>query len=328
MIPTVSIIIPCYNQGDFLPDAIDSLMKQTFIHWECIIVNDGSFDNTAEIAEKLALIDSRIKVINQKNKGLSGARNTGLRNSTGEMVQFLDADDRLEQDKIKSQVEFLNANPDIDIVFGDARYFKTGQLEAREFGINTNESWIPERWKAPGNLVEKLLKNNLFPVNCPLVRSSVFNTIGQWNEDLEAHEDWEYWLRCAILNKKIFYWNSPDSLALIRMHPESMTNNISRMQLSNIKMRIAIGSSLNYPFRLINIKNGLHILQNANPPDLINQFFKLSLANITPKVLLYVLHYLTFLFYRKLLTIYKKRAPWPIQKFLLKLFRSYEVVKK
>ncbi len=130
----VSIIIPCYNQAHFLPDAINSLKSQTMGNWECIIVNDGSTDNTTDVAEKLAQTDTRIRVINQANKGLSGARNSGLKAANGEMLQFLDADDMLERDKLKAQVEFLHANPDIDIVFGDARYFTTEDPELRDYG--------------------------------------------------------------------------------------------------------------------------------------------------------------------------------------------------
>ena len=325
MNPHVSIIIPCYNQARFLSDAIDSLKAQTMVDWECIIINDGSSDNTTEVAEKLAQTDTRIRVINQENKGLSGARNSGLKSANGEMLQFLDADDMLERDKLQAQVEFLHANPDIDIVFGDARYFTTENPELREYGININKSWIPEIWQAPGSIIEKFLERNLFPVNCPLVRRSVFNTVGQWNEYLEAHEDWEFWLRCAIASIKIDYFNSPDCLALIRMHSESMTYDTTKMHRTDVKMRIIIGKNLKEPaLRLINFENGLYLLQLTNPTDILKQLFNLSRANLSPKIVFIALRFffLEYLaFPNKLINLYKNVMPWPIQKILLRIFR-------
>lgn len=320
----VSVIIPCYNQAQYLPDAVASIQVQTYVNWECIIVNDGSTDNTAAIAEKLAQTDTRIQVIHQTNKGLSGARNTGLSVAMGEMVQFLDADDMLEQDKLRTHVEFLHSTPDMGIVFGDARYFTTENPELREYGVNINKSWIPEVWQARGHLIEKFLKGNLFPVNCPLVRRSVFNAVGQWNVDLEAHEDWEFWLRCAIANIKIAFYNCPDSLALIRMHPESMSNDKSRMHRTIVKMRIAIGNTLKEPaLRLINYENGLFLLKSTNPPDIINQLFKLSRANLSPKIVFITLRFFFLehlILSKKLINAYKNSMPWPIQKALLKIF--------
>ena len=318
----VSVIIPCYNQACFLPDAIDSLKAQIFIDWECIIVNDGSTDNTADVAEKLAQTDTRIRVINQVNKGLSGARNSGLKAANGDMLQFLDADDMLEPDKLRAQIEFLHVNPDIDIVFGDARYFTTENPELREYGININKSWIPELWQAQGDLIEKFLERNLFPVNCPLVRISAFSIVGQWNENLEAHEDWEFWLRCAANNITMAYCKSPDSLALIRMHLESMSNDKLRMKQSNVKMRIAIGNILKDPnLRIINFQKGLYQLQSINPLNITSQVIKLYRANTSPKVLLTTVYFLwKYFLTNKLIESYKKQMPWPIQKTLLKIF--------
>jgi glycosyltransferase involved in cell wall biosynthesis len=322
MNPYISIIIPCYNQACFLPDVIDSIIKQTFVEWECIVVNDGSTDNTSDIAEKLAQTDTRIRVINQANIGLSGARNSGLKAANGEMLQFLDADDMLERDKLRSQVEFLRANPDIDIVFSDARYFTTENPELRRFGININKSWIPETWQAPGSLIEKFLNQNIFPVNCPLVRISVFRIVGQWNENLDAHEDWEFWLRCAANNITMAYCKSPDSLALIRMHLESMSNDKLRMKLSNVKMRIAIGNILKDPnLRIINFQKGLYQLQSINPPNITTQVIKLYRTNTSPKVLLTTVYFLwKYVLTNKLIESYKKKMPWPIQKTFLKIF--------
>ena len=89
--PLVSVVIPCYNQAHFLGEAIESVFKQTYKHFEIVVVDDGSTDNTSEVARRY----SGIRCIEQVNQGLSAARNTGIRESKGEYLVFLDADDRL-----------------------------------------------------------------------------------------------------------------------------------------------------------------------------------------------------------------------------------------
>jgi glycosyltransferase involved in cell wall biosynthesis len=118
----VSIIIPCFNYGHFLTDALSSVRVQSFENLECLIVDDGYTDNTAEIATDFTSIDSRFSHVSQKNQGLSAARNTGLARSRPEFVQFLDSDDLITIDKLQNQVYFLNENRDVDITYGAAEY--------------------------------------------------------------------------------------------------------------------------------------------------------------------------------------------------------------
>lgn len=103
--PIFSIIVPCYNQGQYLASSIGSVCSQGFESWELIVINDGSSDNTAEIITKFSANDNRIKGINQENKGLSGARNSGLEFANGEYLLFLDSDDWLLEDCLSN---FLN----------------------------------------------------------------------------------------------------------------------------------------------------------------------------------------------------------------------------
>jgi len=105
----VSVIIPCYNQALFLPKAIASLQAQTLEEWECIIVDDGSTDNTAEIASNLMLKDDRIRLIQKQNGGSASARDLGLKHAQGEYVQFLDADDSIASQKLEKQVAIMDS---------------------------------------------------------------------------------------------------------------------------------------------------------------------------------------------------------------------------
>lgn len=115
MNPLVSIIVPCYNQAQYLPEALQTVLEQTYQNWECIIVNDGSPDNTELVAKEWLAKDSRFKYIYKENGGLSSARNVGIENSKGEFILPLDADDKISNNyleecvlKFKKQSECFN----------------------------------------------------------------------------------------------------------------------------------------------------------------------------------------------------------------------------
>jgi glycosyltransferase involved in cell wall biosynthesis len=108
--PLVSVIIPCYNYGRYLGDALDSIAAQTYSHWECLVVDDGSTDNTSDVGMQYAEKDSRFSYIYQQNGGVSSARNTALNKAKGKYIQLLDADDMLEPDKLQLQVSLLEEN--------------------------------------------------------------------------------------------------------------------------------------------------------------------------------------------------------------------------
>lgn len=119
MEPIVSIIIPAYNADRFINETIDSVLKQSYSSWELIIVNDGSSDRTKEIIEKYIRKDSRIHTINQSNKGVSIARNTGIENAKGQFIALLDADDFWLEDNLKEKISLLLSEDKPDFVFSD-----------------------------------------------------------------------------------------------------------------------------------------------------------------------------------------------------------------
>ncbi|MGV0961453.1 MAG: glycosyltransferase family 2 protein [Limnohabitans sp.] len=117
----VSIIMPAYNPGAFIWQAVDSVLAQTWPHWELIIVDDGSTDETGVYLD--SLVDPRIRVIHQKNQGVSVARNTALDMASGKFITFLDADDVLPPESLRVRSEFMSANSNIDIVDGVKRIY-------------------------------------------------------------------------------------------------------------------------------------------------------------------------------------------------------------
>jgi glycosyltransferase involved in cell wall biosynthesis len=236
----VSVVIPCFNQGRFLAEAIASLQSQTYSYWEAIIVDDGSRDETADVAAGLCRRDNRVCYAAKANGGLSSARKTGIGMCRGELVQFLDADDRLEERKLAFQVRALDEHSDAGIVYGNAKYFVDGDFGNFTFGPYARDShhdWIAERWEDPAPLLDKVIVGNLFPVCSPLLRRSVLNKVGLFNERLAALEDWEYWIRFAAAGIGFKYLMSEGTAALIRMHSTSMTQDAERMRSAVCALR-------------------------------------------------------------------------------------------
>src|SRR5215213_6007654 len=114
----VSVVIPCYNQARFLGEAIESILSQGYSDFEVIVVDDGSQDDTEKVASRYATEDSRVKLVRQENRGLAGARNTGLAEARGEYVVFLDSDDRLVGGALEVGVRELGSHPRCAFVSG------------------------------------------------------------------------------------------------------------------------------------------------------------------------------------------------------------------
>lgn len=205
----VSAIIPTYNYSQFIAEAIDSVLSQTFTNVEIIIVDDGSTDNTRDI---LAHYGTKIKCIFQQNKGVSAARNTGVKNSSGDLIAFLDADDIWLPEKIEKQVERFINDSEIGFV----------HCGIEEFDINGN---VIEKYLngASGWVADELLLLRpviVGPGSTLLLKREVFNAIDGFDERpiLRASEDWEFCYRIAKICKGSFV---PEVLARYRNHGEN-----------------------------------------------------------------------------------------------------------
>ncbi len=132
--PKVSVVIPAYNAMTYLPETITSVLQQTYTDFEVVVVNDGSTDKIEEWIVQIS--DPRIKLVSQANLGLAGARNTGIRESQGKYLAFLDADDLWEPTKLEKQVKILEKNPEVGLVYTWVTYIdETGQSTGRVFDL-------------------------------------------------------------------------------------------------------------------------------------------------------------------------------------------------
>lgn len=233
--PVVSIIIPVYNYAKYLAFTLDSVLGQTFLDWECIIVDDGSKDQTKDVASEYLNKDKRFRYIYQANKGLPGARNTGLLAARGTYIQFLDADDLMHEKKLELQTNHLFKHPEVDLVYSDVRMFYDG-----EDYLTSSRNFILPANKVSGTgeiLIRNLIEDNIFLVHCPLFKRSVINKSGLFREDLKSLEDWHFWYRIALYNHQFFYLNEEHAVVYVRGHGDNMSANKKRMWESKVMAR-------------------------------------------------------------------------------------------
>lgn len=251
--PLVSVIIPTYNYEQFIGQTLESVQAQSYEYWECLVIDDDSTDKTSEVVAAYAQKDSRIKYLHQKNQLQAAARNNGLRNAKGQYVQFLDADDLIEQYKLEEQVRYLEEHPEVDIVYGSVRYFPTDNIHVRLFSMkDDNAPWMPQVSGVGQVVMPLLVRSNIMAVNSPLIRRSVVADVGPFDEELPPLEDWDFWLRCAIKGKYFQYKETSGTMALVRSHPTSSSKNQTRMMRAVVRMRKKWDRRTNAEIRKVN----------------------------------------------------------------------------
>jgi len=207
--PTISIISPCYNVADYVGETIQSVFDQSLQDWEYIVVDDGSIDGTAQIADAYAARDARIRVVRQPNRGASAARNAGFRaaHPSSRYVIWLDGDDLLGPNMLETMVAYLEENKEVGLVFCNRQHIDA-------FGNPIMPHWAPVRW-VPGRLwpraVDETCPDTTFAslfvqdavINptCSLFRRSVYECTSGWNEQFAGAEDWDLSFQMALAGK-------------------------------------------------------------------------------------------------------------------------------
>jgi glycosyltransferase involved in cell wall biosynthesis len=271
----VSVVVPCYNQGRFLADALDSVLTQSYAQWECLVVNDGSTDDTEQVAKDFCARDSRFKYVEKVNGGLSSARNAGLNAATGEFVQLLDSDDKIGTEKFATQVTFLRRHIHVDIVYSGARYFRHGD-PSNLFMVRHNK-YISgfEITMHDKDVLKAVLIRNPFVVSAPLFRKSVFDKIGLYDESLRSLEDWDFQIRCAKQGLCFHYLGyDPASATQIRVHDNSMMTNKKVMMEAKRKVLARYGGGEVKPASKSLLSRAKHILKLITPPVILLLFGK------------------------------------------------------
>ena len=207
----VSVIIPCYNYGHFLPAAVASVVAQSFTAWEIIIVDDGSTDATLDTARQIMAQyhERRIRLLHQPNQGLSAARNTGARHAAAAYIMYLDADDQLAPTYLERTVAILDTQPSVGFVYSGIRLF--GQDE--------------HEWPSVAFDLRTLMVENFIPSHA-LLRRLGWEQVGGFDtvHRLYGLEDWDFWLRLGAAGWS--GWHIEELLVFYRKHGRSMSDNL------------------------------------------------------------------------------------------------------
>ena len=183
--PRVSVVIPTYNRGWVVNDAVDSVLNQAFQQYELIVVDDGSTDDTKAILREYG---DRIRVIRQANRGVSAARNRGIRAAKAPLIAFLDSDDVWLADKLSVQVAFFDNHPAAAVCQTEETWIRNG--------VRVNPG--KRHRKRSGMIFEPSLALCLVSPSAVMLRKDLFETIGLFDESLPACEDYDLWLRISI----------------------------------------------------------------------------------------------------------------------------------
>jgi glycosyltransferase involved in cell wall biosynthesis len=279
----ISVIVTCYNQGKYLRQALESLVNQSHTEWECLVVNDGSTDDTERIALEYSKNDGRFCYFHQPNGGVSSARNFGLTKAKGQFIQFLDADDHLHPDKMTTQLDILESNEEIEVVYGSSRYFIDGEPDVL-YPLHYNGSVPCDLTFRDKFQVEMLMKHNVATNCAALYRSSIVKKI---KFRKQIFEDWIFNLECA-LNGAVFHFdNSFSAYSYIRMTDNSQmihhTNQLAEIRNLQASL-LGLVSEYNYnyskkifvPEAPDQLGNFIYFLRQICPPILFSVASKLK----------------------------------------------------
>lgn len=223
--PLVSVVVPAYNPGAYLREAIESLEQQTYSRWECIVVDDGSTEDLKWVDS----IDLRVRRVRQRNRGLPAARNTGIENANGSYVAFLDADDIWMPRKLQVQLDILRAG---------------ASFTATNFYRFSSDSRM-DGWPPDAADFQHLIRGNSICVSSVIVERDLLRAAGGFDERLRSAEDWDLWLRLIRVGRLV---GTEEVLTGYRVHAGQMSGRPARMWFWSIvvilKQRSQVGASI------------------------------------------------------------------------------------
>ena len=215
MSPTIDVVIPTYNSMPWLPLAVESVLKQTYKNIKVYVVDDGSTDGTAKYIKTIK--DKRLHYIKKANGGVSSARNAGIAEASSDFIAFLDADDVWYPEKLQKQFELIKKDNGVGLVYGH-HYI----IDEEGVILRNHRTW------KRGYIADDLAGGNLIAGSASMVllRRSVLDQVGLFHEELVNGEDWELWLRIALVSKVDFV---PEILMAVRQHDKNAQFNAKKM---------------------------------------------------------------------------------------------------
>lgn len=242
----VTVITPTFNREKYLPEAIESVLNQTYQNLEFYIIDDGSTDNTKDIIKKY-LTGNRVRYSYQDHRGTGPARNVGLKYSRGAFICFMDSDDIWVRDKIESQIELMTSYPGFDVVYGDIAFMD-------EYG-NLLPTPATERYS--GIITDKLLIDNFVTNVTAMFRRKCYEELGGLDDNLPRSDDYDLYLRYSMRYKFLYH---KKVCAKVRVMPNQLSaNKIVRMDVNKFIVKRFINSNKN-KLSETSIREALHHL--------------------------------------------------------------------
>lgn len=250
----ISVILPTYNYGKYLSTSLDSILNQTHQDIELIIVDDGSTDDTQQVASNYQdRFPNKVYYFYQTNQGPAAARNYGINQASGKFIAFLDSDDVWVSNKLEKQLALFKQNPDMGIVFCDL----TKKYKEK---ISKEKCFLKEKGYYPyiyGNdIFTNLISHMFIFTSTVMIKKEVIQTIGMFNEQYHVGEDWDLWLR--ILNK----YNAgfvPEALVLRQVHGDNISGNMFKYCENLIRLKLSyLESTLFDKQQKVLLKKQLH----------------------------------------------------------------------
>ena len=255
----LSVIIPCYNSGDYLREAIESVTLSKGDHqYEIIVINDGSTESeTLKLLKEIST--ENIKVIHQENRGPASARNTGIHKAQSEYILFLDSDNKIKPEFISTAINIFESDSEVDIIYGKPEFI--GDFTARN-GFTTAPFDLAKIWF--GNYIDM----------CSVIRKSVLQSLGMLDEDpiLIGHEDWEFWIRAGIQKKKFYLID--EIMFEYRLRKNSLITQATSEEKFEKMKQYVYGRNYTYFQNLLLIHNELVLLHGYEKNTPFRTFIK------------------------------------------------------
>jgi glycosyltransferase involved in cell wall biosynthesis len=282
--PLVSIIIPTFNRAHLIGETLDSVLAQTYTNWECIIVDDGSTDNSVEVIAAYVSNDRRFQYHQRpedRARGGNAARNYGFEISKGEYVNWLDSDDLFSENKIEEQIRLLQSEK------ADIAICKWGRFEKKNIGYNIKNLNIYKDYSEGIDLLEDYgIQNEYYPAHTFLISRKICVRSGLWNENLTINQDGEFYCRILILAKNIMY--SSSSYVLYRQTKSENVSFIDKIKKAEhlvtswrlIEQYLLLVDKMRFSVYLTNSKDFTYSKINRDYPTVIKknaEFFSVQI---------------------------------------------------
>lgn len=255
--PKVSIIMPAYNAGPYIRESLNSIFAQTYKHYEVIVVDDGSTDDTKSILKEY----SGVCCLHTNRSGPAAARNLGIKNCDGELIAFLDSDDIWRPEKLAKQVGAMIASPEIGLIFTESGFFNRNGVFMSSLG--------KKQRLMEGDIVQNIFWKSGVGTPTVMVRRSVFDQVGYFEEGLICSEDDNMWMRIAN-NVKVILLD--EQLVLIRARDNSLSQtkgnifagvkgHLELLETKYPELRVRLGNLVEMKHALLHTSQGLENLE-------------------------------------------------------------------